>query len=826
MEAMEKSADANTSAIKRMTIAFGKLNKVLKASIIGVVLVAISALASAFGDTRAGAVRLEKVMATLSSVFTTFGKVSTAIFFGIAESFSILFDSFKRLATFNVKDLFSDILGNPEEQFNNIKKTFTEVVELVKSGSDAIVQGLDNIDRAFKLEDRIRRLNQEMEVLNGQLAIAQLRAGDATRSLTAQLIENRKALALTEKLGEKQLYIAQQELELLNEKVKQNIKANGVEVSNINLGLKGEAFAKATLDLAEKRGVSLEISNDLIEQQQQALLEVQKVENDLNLTTEENAKIRREINRDIFEQNLDLLIDLIDTEKNLSEAYVNDITKNFQNRINEFNRFLVVFRNNAQRELDEFTKEATNLGLDLDFGIEYDENGDFQVFVNDTLLATDNIVELNKQLQGLGLNEIDINRFREFIVESRNGVRDFRLLNKELTNTAFRVKELSANIEVSQDELNALDGLQVRINKLVALQRSAGSPEERNKITKQIVELEKQKTAIQEFADFQRLNNRIEAIDAELQVVEEGSERYYELLQERLNLEKELKEKEIDDTLQKQKDANKEALEDYKKYAEDVKRVLSLVLDKVLEVNQKRIDSAEDQAEKQAELIDTQRARAEAGLKNTLAFEQRELGKREAEVIKRQKRQERLEKIKALYSSYNNYSSQGDGNAIAKALRDFAILEAISASFKEGGITGVDGVKTNRHGVTLGKSHDMNGSGGNLAWHERGEGFFSKKEVSAMGQSNFYKLKEMAGQGQIDSNFFTKQRHNFIQTTTISGDPGLKDEMKKVRRAVESKPVSNWRVADITKGSMKVVEEVINKNSVKRNHHIIKKPRP
>lgn len=842
IEEMEKASKQNTNAIKRMTIAFGRLNKVLKASIIGVVLVAIGALASAFGDTRAGAVRLEKVMMTLSSAFSTFGKVATALFTGLGEAFVILFDTIGNVIEQNkdkgigqlIKDFFTGDLGildavgnNFKKQFDNIKKTFNEVVELVKSGTDAVIQGLDNIDRAYKLEDNIRRLNQEIEVLNGKLAIAQIRAGDSTKSLTAQLLANKQALELTEEIAEKQLFIAKQQLELANEKVKQNIKANGVEAKNIDLALKGEDFAKATLDLAQQRGVQLEISNDLVEQQQQALLDVIKVENELQTTREENAKERREINRDIFEQNLDLLIDLIDTEKNLSEQYVNDVTKNFQKRVNEFNRFLVVFRQNAQRELDEFTKEASNLGLDLDFSIQYDDNGDFDVFVGDTKLAIDNIVELNAQLQGLGINEIDINRFREFLVETRNGIRDFRGLNKELTLTAIKVKELSSNVLVSQDELNALDTLQAKIDKLVQAQQVATTTAQRKKIVEQIVELEKQKDAITEFADQQRLENRRDAIDEELKTVEEGSERYYELLNERLAIEKQIKEKQADDILKSTKEANDKAIEEYKKFADEVRQVLDLVLDKVLEVNQKRVDSAKDAVTKQNELTDEQRRRAEEGLTNTLAFEQRELGKREAELVRRQKRQERLEKIKALYSSYNNYSSRGDENAIQKALRDFALLKAIEATFKEGGLTGIDGVKTNRHGITTGKRHNRNGRGGNLAWHERGEGFFSRKEVENMGHDNFYKIKSMAGQGLIDENFFSRQRKEFVNSTNmIVTDPGLKDEIREVKRAIEKKPVPSWRMEEMANGMMKVVEETMEKNVVKRNHYIVKKPRP
>lgn len=815
LDAMEKSMDASTSAVKRFAVAFGKLNKVLKASIIGVVILAIAALGSAFGNTRAGAIRLEKVMITISSAFSTFGKVASIVFEEVGKGF-------KAITEF-IKNPFSSANKKAAEETEG---TWERIKKAIESGKEAIIVGLENVDKAFKLEDKVRRLNQEIARLNGNLQRTQLIADDSTRSLNAQLAASGVALELQNEVGEKRIEIAKAELEAANERVKQSILANTVEVENINLGATGLDFAKATLDLAERRGAELEIANDLIDAQQQAVLGVIEAEEELKFVQDENAKLRREINRDLFEQNLDLLIDLVDTEKNISEQFVNDVRRNFQKRINEFNRFLIVFRENAQRELDEFTKEASNLGLSLDFQIEYDDNGDFKVFVNDSELATDNILELNKQLQSMGLNEIDINRFREFIVEARNGVRDFSDLNKELTLVGIKVGELQKNISVSEDELNALDNLQEKINNLSQTLTGGISESESKKILEQIQILEDQKKAIIEFADQQRLDNRIDAINQELKTVEEGSERYYELLQERLDIEKQIREKAIDDTLNKQKETNKKALEDYEKFADDVREVLNKVLDKVLEVNQKRVESAEDQVDRQSELIDIQRRRAEEGLTNTLAFEQRELGKREADLVRRQKKQERLEKIKALYSSYNNYASKGDENPILKALRDFAILEAIAASFKEGGLTGIDGVNTNAKGITLGKSHDPNGRGGNLAWHERGEGFFSRKEVDAMGHDNFYKLKNMAGQGQIDSNFFTRQRKDFITVVPVTNNnPELLRTMKEVKKSIDMKPVPKLDYAGITDGMIELVETILTKNKITRNTFKSKRPR-
>ena len=516
LDELEKSTNNNTNAIKRFAIAFGRLNKVLKASIIGVVLLAISALASAFGNTRAGAVRLEKVMKTLSTAFSAFGRIAQEIFSSIGSGIGSLVRNiqifalegkiaFQELTSFSSEaiaeleknrkklDELKEAQRLSNEETANTEGLFARIGKIIDNFKEATIQGLANIDKAFQLEDRVRGLTQEIERLNGELSITQSIADDSTKSLATQLLANEKALGLQLQIGEKQVEIAKAQLEASNERVKQNILANSVEADNINLGLKGTAFAQATLDLAKARGSQLEISNDLLDEQQQAVLEVIKAENELELNAEENAKKRREIQRDLFEQNLDLLIDLIDTEKNLSEQIVNDTTANFRRRVNEFNRFLVQFRQNAQRELDEFTKFATQTGLDLDFQVGFDSEGNLQVFVNDTELAVDNIVDLNNQLQGLGLNEITINRFREFIVEARNGVRDFKDLNKELRLVGINVQELQSNLAVDRNEIDALDELAEKVRAISNIDQSTLNEDERKKILDQLKKLEEEK---------------------------------------------------------------------------------------------------------------------------------------------------------------------------------------------------------------------------------------------------------------------------------------------------------------------------------------------
>lgn len=805
---MEENMDGAGGAVQRFTVRFAKLNKVLKASIIGAILIAVAALGSAFGDTVAGSIRMEKAMLSLKSILSTLGQVAQQTVKAIALAFEV----------------FSNPLNFANSALREqVKKEFAAIVDIVESGSDAIVKGMENIERALQIDFNIKRLKNELAELNGELQIFQSIADDSTKSLSTQLIANQRALQLAQKIGQKNVEIQEMELEVINEKVKQNILANGVEADNIDLSQKGIGFAQAVLDLAKQRGVQLEISKDLIDQQQAAVTELINSENELSLTVEENGKKRREIQRDIFEQNLDLLIDLIDTEKNLSEQYVNDVTKNFQNRLNEFNRFLVVFRENSQRELDEFTKEASNLGLDLDFSIEYDENGDFKVFAGDTELATDNIVALNKQLQDLGLNEIDINRFREFLVETRNGVRDFRDLAKEIKLVGINVKELRANLEVSEDELKALDELDQRLRDLNNQVAGNIPGEQRKALTKQIEEIEKERTEIEQRYQNERDQNRIAAIDAELKTVEEGSERYFELLQERIDLEKQLREQSIDNVLDKTKDANKKALEDYEKFGNEVRRVLDAVADKAVEVARKRVDAAEKAVDKQNELVSLQQSRAQAGLENTLAFEQRELAKREAERIKQEKRQERLEKIRALYSSYANYSSRGDKNPIVKALRDFAILEAITASFGDGGIV-EDKIADKNRGIIRGRSHQGR-QGGIPVLVEGKEGIFSSREMENLGKENFYAMKDLASMGKVDSNFFSRQREAFIQKVPVGTYDGrVVEKLTRLEHAIQNIPGTKYDVQGMADGTIEVIETIMKKNHTKRNIYKTKRP--
>ena len=407
--------------------------------------------------------QFRKVLQGLGNVITVIGTVARTIFGGIGDLIKQQFDTLKSvLAEFDNlnffeafskltsgdANIFQKFQNNAVTSFGIVKNSFEETGKALRSGGEAIVEGLENIDKAFRLEDTVRQLNRELAVLQGEIDVINVKSTDATKSLAQQLTATEQLLNLSEDAAAKRLQIAQLELQAINERVIQNVKANKDELANLDITQKGVAFATQVQELALARGSALKINNELIEEQQQAILAVTEAENEGVTLAEENGRQRREIQRDIFEQNLDLLIDFIDTEKNLNEQAVNDTTQVFADWVIEFENFVAKFRDNAQKELDEFSKLASTVGKEIDFQIEFADDNTFTVFQNGVELSLKDIVELNKELQALGLPEIAINRFREFNVEAVNAQRDFNVINKELAITGRLVNELAANLIV------------------------------------------------------------------------------------------------------------------------------------------------------------------------------------------------------------------------------------------------------------------------------------------------------------------------------------------------------------------------------------------
>jgi hypothetical protein len=427
--------------------------------------------------------------------------------------------------------------------------------------------------------------------------------------------------------------------------------------------------------------------------------------------------------------------------------------------------------------------------------------------------------QLQMQLQKL---EYDRQYFSKSSQMFQAYTKEISLLQNEINKiiNPFEGFQLSDAISISESELTQVKELRAELSKILnGRSLSELNPAERKSVLKQIEAFEKERAEIEGNYDVTRKQRRVKQIEEEQKQFAETTNEFKQLELERQSILLDIENKGIDDMLK----AQKEKAEAFKTFMEDINKIVGLVLDKMIELTQRRIEQSERAIDKQSERVDDQVQRAQNGLKNTLAFEQEELAKREAELIKQQKREQRLQKIKSLYSAYAGYADKDPDTAIAKALRDFAVLEAVTASFGEGGIV-EDRLPSD--GIFRGPSHRSR-SRGIPIMVEGKEGILSTREMANMGKDNFYRMKELAGMGKIDENFFTKQRQSFVQTVGVPvQNEAIITELQELRREMANKPVSNWKVAEVAEGTMKLVEEVIEGKKTKRNHYVIKKPRP
>lgn len=297
--------------------------------------------------------------------------------------------------------------------------------------------------------------------------------------------------------------------------------------------------------------------------------------------------------------------------------------------------------------------------------------------------------------------------------------------------------------------------------------------------------------------------------DNEIEVIEEERfEARLEAIKKFYDYDKELRDKKIAEEKALQKTLTsgdeKTSKDRIKMIDDNVKLVntgITRIVDEEIEQTSRNVDAAQL-------LVEEQRQRAVNGLDNTLAEQQVLLVEAEKKRAEAVKRQQKIEKVKALYSAYSSYAQSDAKTALPNTLRDFAIMEAISVAFGDGGVVED---KLPADGIFRGASHKSR-SGGIPIKVEGKEGIFTVNEMANLGKENFYALKNMASNNTIDSDLFTNQ--NKVHTSIIM-DAGLKEEMRKTRRAIESKP--ELSAPEFVNGMLQVIERRKIGNKISRN---------
>lgn len=373
-------------------------------------------------------------------------------------------------------------------------------------------------------------------------------------------------------------------------------------------------------------------------------------------------------------------------------------------------------------------------------------------------------------------------------------------LKRDIEDLDRKAQERSEAITKAEEEKNRL--LKERYNQLLLESKLGGLQGEIDELNKDSdTYIEDLKTLF-----IKRYELRKKAIEDEMKMQlakhEEGSQEYINAELEHHNKLEELQRQhnnEVRDLLKP-----KETVDKWKQIMNEIETASKEVMDRMANSFKKAVDTAQKSADKQMDIVNNARDRAAKGLANNLAFEQKELAKAEAEVLARQKRLERAEKVKSLYASYsaNSKNAKDGGEALAKTLRDFAVLEAISASFAYGGYTG-DGGRFEPAGTV-----------------HKGEFVIDKPTTKLLGlkgatMEDFKERVLTAGitQSKVVGSGFDYSNKAIEMLSNKNGVVGydlakLENEIRKLREYEMSKPIQTVDVRTVASGVLEFTESI------------------
>lgn len=273
--------------------------------------------------------------------------------------------------------------------------------------------------------------------------------------------------------------------------------------------------------------------------------------------------------------------------------------------------------------------------------------------------------------------------------------------------------------------------------------------------------------------------------------------------------------KEREETAKKQEETTKQLLDNIGKTAE-------LISQEITKIFEKQADLAAESVNQQQENLSRAREKAAQGLKSDIAFEEKELAKRQAEQQRREKEAAQAAKLLTLFNLVSAYAQNGDENALARGLVDFALLEAFSAGL-EGFFEGTE--DTGR------VSSPLDGKGGRLAILHDNERVMTKAQnVLLNGMSNDDVVTNALIGSQMSDNYnpqsitsqnlFTQQKADFIASVgsnqeSFNSNARIEKALINIERQLSNQPNIGLEMEKMYNNMYDIIKTEI-KNSMKK----------
>ncbi len=427
------------SAIGDIIPVFKSLNITMLANPVGLIVAGITALIAAFGKTEKGAKMLKTALAIVNVVFDTLVGYVGNLVVDLVEVFENPVESLKKFAnmfqnyilgkfeTFidglglagdAIAKLFKGDFKGAVEDAGKATKKFVEVSPItdlfkgiVEEGEKVVDTVQKNVTATIELEDATWKLNRsmlatqkEIKKLEGQEAVLASRAEDATLSFQEQAQAQEELIAVQKRKFQQQESLVNQEITLIQKQ----------------------------LDIAKRNSQdTLEIQRELTEKQKERT----EIRNQANLDEENNLKVTRQRKQDIWEQELDFIIDVGERER----AVLEERATNEDLTIEQRKQALADY----QANYDQFLAAQRN---------QFEELGLSEEELN-ALLGIKDPAELAKAITDIDyLSEVQKNRLREVMIEYKNSELERAKVTedseKAITNS-LRV-EAQARIEIER----------------------------------------------------------------------------------------------------------------------------------------------------------------------------------------------------------------------------------------------------------------------------------------------------------------------------------------------------------------------------------------
>jgi len=631
-----------------------------------------------------------------------------------------------------IRGEFGEISGTFKEIANSAIQLGTGVEDVVEKLS-SLGETINDVANAFLLlEAAQRRVRVENRNLIQQLAEVQkaqeilaAQAEDDGRSLEEQRKAIRAAGIERQKQAEIELTIARNNLDLLNQEV----------------------------NLRRAQGQDIQ---DLLDEQAQTRVEFVDKQKESTIAIFENAARERMIILDIFDQELDDLVDFGDNLKTIREQQAGDERNDFEQRREALDAANADIEKSFKSQVQLFDETVNALK------VSRGEAADFALPIEE-LLGIEDAVELNEAVKSLDLVERQRIRLLEIIREIRIARNDLTTATRDLNDAEKESNQVQDDAILIAEAIMSLNAEQIESEEI-----------------------------LQELSDA-RLQSEINNLEIRLASAVENSGEF-------ININNELQEKLLQQTLNRisaEEAAEKERLEQLKELSETAFEILGDIASKAFEKRLSQIEEEIAAEQNRLERLKDLAAEGNEDAQNNLAITQKRQAELELEREKQLKRQKQSELALAAIETYSAKVAEGEKNPLAATITDIAVLRAFVASlpgfFHGTEDTGTGGMLKDGHGKITGFTHEK-------------ERVLSAEQNKLVGPMGNMELALLAS--------------NAVKSTTYDRTPDsnreLISEIKDLKRITDAKPV--YKGMDYNEIERSVIHTIERKGKLERIH--------